>query len=195
MSSWIFCVLPAIIAYIYVFVYCKTRNFPRRDHDLKVIYSKIGLCLCFDYLLMVMTAPIPEISYMLRMMLLEILSGIDIHIRKIPTEFLAAAGILSVIPSFRVSESVFAIFSAVLTGLCLYYFRKKIGIGSYDILLIVLLEAALPGMVMQLKFIALFLILWGIAGSIIGALKNRKDLSIPLVPLITFSYFAVQTIL
>lgn len=132
---------------------------------------------------------------MIRLLLLALLSGIDIFIRKIPTELLAAAAFFFVISAVHIPLDVFRFLSPVLIGFVFYLFRNRTGMGLYDILLFMLLAMTSWNMVTQLKFTAVFLILWGVSGLIIGKLKNRKDLTIPLVPLITFSYYAVQTIL
>lgn len=180
---------------MYSLLYCRMRGLPCPVQTRKIVFIKIGLCVFFNYLLTNMTIQKPEISCMIQLLLLEVLSGIDIHIRKIPTELLAAAGVLSGILFFHTSGAVLSVFSAILIGSVFYFFRKKIGIGSYDILLIFFLGVLLRSMVDQLKFAAVILILWGTAGMIVRILKKERDLSIPLVPLITFGYYAVQTFL
>ena len=195
MSVLIYCILPSIFSYIYSLLYCRMRGLSCLDQTRKTVFVKIGSCVIFCYMLMNMTIHKPEISCMIHLLLLELLSGIDIHIRKIPTELLAPAGVLSGILLFQTSGAALTIFSSILIGSVFYFFRNKIGIGSYDILLIFFLAVLLQSMALQLKFAAVFLILWGTAGLIIRALKKGRDLSIPLVPLITFSYYAVQTFL
>ena len=195
MSILIFCILPSAISYIYSLLYCRLRGVSREDQRRKTEYLKIVLCVCFSYLLMIMTEKITEISCILHLLLLEVLSGIDIHVRRIPTELLAASWILSAVIAFHTHQSFLPLLSAVLIGIILCYFRRRVGIGLYDILLIVILSMTLRSLMVQLKFIAVILMLWGVSGLIIAALKKGKDLSIPLVPLITFSYYAVQTFL
>ena len=195
MSFLVYCIFPSVISYIYVRLYCILRNFHYGNIDRKNLWSKFLLCVLFDYLLIKTADLTLGFSYILRLVLLEILSGIDIHVRKIPTELLAAAGLISAIAVFRSAESSFPVLSAIVIGFVFFCFRKRIGIGLYDILLIVILGVTLQDPVLQLKFAALILILWGVFGLIIGVLKNRKDLSIPLVPLVTFSYYAVYSFL
>ncbi len=171
------------------------RGLFQRDRSRRIVFLKIGSCVFFDYLLMIMASPASEISCMINLTLLEVLSGIDIHIRRIPTELLTAAGLISAVSVFHSVQSVFPVFTAVLFCCVFFFFRKKIGMGTYDILLIFILGFTLQDTLLQLKFISVILILWGAAGLIIRVLKNRKDLSIPLVPLITFSFYAVQVFL
>ena len=194
MSFLIFCIIPSITSYIYAVFYCKMRNVPLMDPGLKTIIKRLLFCLIFDYFLMFLTKHIPENSYIL-LLLLEILSGIDIFIHKIPTELLSAAGIFAVVRCIESPVSVFSLFSVLLIGLAFCVFQKKTGIGTYDILLIIILGVMLLYTALQVKFIAVLLILWGAAGVAAGVLKNRRDLSIPLVPLISFSYYAVQILL
>lgn len=194
MSFLVFCIIPLVISCIYVLVYDKTRRVSLRDLDRSVVFGKIVICLGYNFLLMKITHDFPESSCILAL-LLEILSGIDIFILRIPTELLAAAALLSAGLMFCIPLSVVAFVGSILIGVVFWIFRERIGLGSYDILLMVLLGTMLPGVVMLVKYIAVILILWGVMGSIPGVLKNKKDLMIPLVPLITFSYFAVQTFL
>ena len=163
MSFLFFCILPSVISYIYAASYCMLRDPDRWDRDRKSILVKAGLCLIFNNMMFFIVPKNQEISCMLQLALLEVLSGIDIYICRIPTELLAAAGVLSVMIITQTHRSVLFVLSAVLTGAAFNLFRKRIGIGSYDILLTVALGAAL--------------------------------LSIPLVPLITFSYYAIQNFL
>lgn len=194
MSFLVFCIIPLVISYIYVLVYGKTRRVSLRDRDRSVVFGKIVICLGFNFLLMNITHDFSENSCIL-VLLLEILSGIDIFILRIPTELLAAAALLSAGLMFRIPLSVVSFVGSILIGVVFGIFRKRIGLGSYDILLMVLLGTLLPGVAVLVKYIATILILWGILGSIAAVLKNKKDLMIPLVPLISFSYFAVQTFL
>ena len=194
MSFLVFCIIPLVISYIYVLVYGKTRRVSVRDLDRSVVFGKIVICLGFNFLLMKITHDFPESSCILTL-LLEILSGIDIFILRIPTELLAAAALLSAGLMFRIPLSVVAFVGSILIGIVFWSIREWIGLGAYDILLMVLLGTMLPGVAVLVKYIAVILILWGVMGSIAGVLKNKKDLMIPLVPLITFSYFAVQTFL
>ncbi len=194
MSFLVFCIIPLVISYIYVLVYGKTRRVSLRDRDRSVVFGKIVICLGFNSLLMNITHDFPENSCIF-VLLLEILSGLDIFILRIPTELLAAAALLSAGLMFRIPLSVVSFVGSILIGVFFGIFRKRIGLGSYDILLMVLLGTMLPGVVVQVKYVAVILILWGILGAIAGVLKNKKDLMIPLVPLITFSYFAVQPFL
>ena len=194
MSFLVFCLIPLVISCIYVLVYDTTRRVSLRDLDRSVVFGKIVICLGFYFLLMNITHDLPESSCIL-VLLLEILSGIDIFILRIPTELLAAAALLSAGLMFRIPLSVVAFVGSILIGVVFWIFRERIGLGSYDILLMVLLGTMLPGVAVLVKYIAVILILWGGMGSIAGVLKNKKDLMIPLVPLITFSFFAVQTFL
>ena len=194
MSFLIFCIIPLVISYIYVIAYCKTRKVPLRDRDRSVIFGKIVICLGFNFLLMKIARSFPGNSCIL-VTLLEVLSGIDIFILRIPTELLAAAALLSAGLMFRIPLSVVAFVGSILIGIVFWSIREWIGLGAYDILLMVLLGTMLPGVAVLVKYIAVILILWGVMGSIAGVLKNKKDLMIPLVPLITFSFFAVQTFL
>ena len=194
MSFFVFCMIPLAISYMYAHVYCKTRKVSLMDRDRKIIFGKALICLGLNFCLMNMTEKLQKNSCML-LLLLEILSGIDIFILRIPTELLVAAALISGCLMFRIPLPVFPFVTSIFIGAVFRIFRDRIGIGSYDILLMVLLGAMLPDVVTQVKYIAVILILWGILGIAVRALKSKRDIMIPLVPLITFSYYAVRTLL
>ena len=194
MSFFVFCMIPLAISYMYAHVYCETRKVSLMESDRKIIFGKALICLGLNFLLMNITGKFQKNSCML-LLLLEILSGIDIFILRIPTELLVAAALISGCLMFRIPLPVFPFVTSIFIGAVFRIFRDRIGIGSYDILLMVLLGAMLPDVVTQVKYIAVILILWGILGIAVRALKSKRDIMIPLVPLITFSYYAVRTLL
>ena len=177
------------IAYSYIKIYEKTRNYLWKKPDS---FRKGALCIaeCFCCNLILGAAAgnnlkLPELFILFLIMLI---SDVDILIKKIPTELLVllTAGFLFIkIPEIK-QLPVPAV--VLLSGIVLYCFRKKIGIAVYDILLFVFLGIFVYPSSAQIKYAAIFLILWGAAGTVMKLLDNNAE-KLPLSPFIFLSYF------
>ena len=181
-----------IIACIYCALYCKTRRF------CSPFYGKrnacfVRLCVAFGLNCVVysLCETTPENSRSWLIFLVNVLACIDIFILKIPTEVLPVCSVLVVYQLIEMQQPLFLSASALLFGGVFLLLRKKIGISLYDIWLITLLMMTVSTFGMQIRFTALFLILWGVIGCGLRIKNKRNLISIPLVPEILLSYLFV----
>ena len=133
-------------------------------------------------------------KYML-LLLFGITENIDLFIHKIPTEILLLELLLSI---SQISKPVnIPNFAASLLFSSLWFLAKrKIRIGTNDILLILILTVMLPGYYGTILFNSVIMIIWGAVGIIIQKAFNKgPETQIPLAPLIITAFTLVKQLL
>ena len=179
-ENLIIALVSTALAWGCVWYYAKTRktSAPKTDRAFLV---KLGGCFLFA-LLCAMTAA-GKLGTAL-MILIFLIADIDILIGKIPTELLAALVVLILVSRI---PSIGLIVVIVLVCAAVWFFREKIGVAPYDILLFGALGMLVPDAASFIRYTAVSLILWGIGGLILRAWTKGKARTIPLAPVFTLA--------
>ena len=178
-----------VLSFFFTLYYRSTRKsgtpagIPERDRGKKLL-----LCAGLNAVILILSGPPASKGSLLFFLLLTALADIDILIRKIPTELLAFVCVYSVSRLFPFGLRSLPLFlSPLAAGAALFLTRPKTRIGIYDILLVLFLSLCMESVSGQLKFFALFLILWGLIG-LAGALNKKRGELIPLAPVIIIAW-------
>ncbi len=183
------CLLTAIISCRYASFYAKTRMTSFRGPD-SFVKTPIVVLVCALYNLAVGAAAGRGLSYreLFVLFLMMLLADIDILIKKIPTELLVALAAAICFVKIPEIEELPDSAAVIFIGVVFYIFRRKIGIALYDILLFLLLGIFVYPIDSQIKYTAVFLILWGISGVLVRSFRKQEK-TVPLAPCIILSYF------
>ena len=186
MSLLLYCLLIPAISAGYIYFYNMTR---KSAFTVNGSHKKIALVILYNYLILRVVTGIGN-CFTPFIIISILIADIDILIGKIPSELLAAA-MLAAIPAFIEKGINFPVMSAAfLAAGAVFHWREKIGIAAYDVFLIFMLSLLLEEMIGIMKFYSIFMILWGITGSLVKTIK-KEERCIPLAPLIFISYLAV----
>ena len=141
------------LAWGFVWYYARTRKTPTPKTD-RAFLVKLGGCFLFALLCAMPAAGKLRAALMI---LIFVIADIDILIGKIPTELLALLLVLTL--ASRI-PSVGQIIVIILVCAAVWFFREKIGIAPYDILLFGALGMLVPDAVSFIRYAAVSLILW-----------------------------------
>ena len=186
----LYAVFIELLSFVYTKIYRMTRKV---DHEMPPRCFVIKLLSGFflDCLLLSVHSRMLKAPGMPVWALLLLIADTDILIKKIPSELLliAAAGCLT---GLSYSVDLFPVAAAALFFLIAgLLFNQKAGIARYDVVLLAMLAIRCPDVTVILKFVSLFLILWGAAALCFRtADRSGRIRSIPLSPLILAAYSA-----
>jgi len=186
-------ILP-IIAYMYVLLYVRIRKISGNQLlSGTAPVMKFTVIAAIGLIIRELYAVSPGVLPFLFYAVLALLSGIDILIRKIPTELLAVFCVLFVLVIGDSQDHLSHAACAALICSVLLVLRKHIGIALYDIIILFPLLTLSGSTIRQLKFISLFLILWGCAGIILRKTQKQEEpVTVPLVPVAVLCCFLLQ---
>ena len=177
-----------MISVFYLPFYFKSRKI---EFSTKIVGNrteKIILCLFLNIFLSCLNTNRQVPSYDASFYLMMIIADIDLMISHIPTELLT---ILFFTMLWNITREPI---SADLLICPLIYViwnlvRKKLMMGHYDILLVVILSLFLKDTKSMLLFNALFLLIYGISGLILKYLfSTSPETKIPLAPIIITAF-------
>ena len=183
-----------LISITYTRIYISTRKLDIKTSELWRILKK-NLLICFlANAFLVFSEPFSECgSYKyLLLLLFGMTENIDIFIRKIPTELLILEFILTVIQITR-HGNLLDIAASLLFSSVWFLLKRKIRIGTNDILLILILTVFLSDFSGTILFNSVIMIIWGAVGLIIQKAFNKEpQTKIPLAPVIITAFTLVK---
>ena len=187
--------IPLILTLLYIPFYKSTRNYCCEYKDI-ITGKKIIGCLFINIFFRILdyayTSSLAADPFLL---LLEVISGTDLFIRRIPTEFMILL-FLNVCLQIRMNPLTSSILPCIIISGIWLLIRKKIGIGLYDALLICILTFPLGGWRGPLLLTSITLILWGAAGVFCGyILQKDPKTKIPMAPVVITAFFLTRFLL
>ena len=183
-----------LISALYLPVYFHTRKMDFLEKkDRKSIFVKFILCFCVNLLIctgrMNETQDFTDKAFHFLMMLI---ADTDLLIMKIPSEFLILL-VLSTIKHIIHVFSPYNLLICLIQWIIWLLVRKKIKIGFYDTVLLLIFPLCLNTVRDVRIFNSIFLILYGISGLILKYIfRKSPETNIPLSPLIISAFKMVQ---
>ncbi len=178
----------SILSMLYGKFYVMTRK-TDTDLSLKRTWKLLLLNFCLNSVFLWLRSSVLQYPGSLLWMCLLLIADIDILIRKIPSELLLTAAAGCAVSVRNSADPVPVIICDCFLMMIGLLFNKKAGIARYDIFYICILAILCPDVAAILKFVSLFLILWGMAGLFIRKTdRSGRIRSIPLTPFILTAY-------
>ena len=194
MFIFLFAVSPTLIACSCAILYSRIRKgsgsgaFPWKQKNTVLL-----LCLAAELTIAFLISPANLSLCLIFWEIAAVLSGIDILIRKIPTELLAVYYLTFLLILLRYPFGISLIAAAVLFAFVFFVIRGRIGIALYDIFALIPLLVFSGSVIGQIKYIAVFLIGWGLFGLILHCVKKKEGpLTVPLVPIEVISFLLLR---
>lgn len=192
-----FVFLLPIISYIYTVFYVRCRKISERPlRGDSALFFKFAVISAVGLVIRELYSDSPGLLSFVFYMVFALLSGTDILIRKIPTELLAVFCIVSLLLIMHTPGLLPQVLSGAVICCVLFLVRARIGISPYDVIILFPLLIRSGSIGIQLKFISLFLIIWGCAALILQKTQKKEEpVTVPLVPVAALCCFLLQRLI
>ena len=191
MSALAYSIVILLAAVGYIFVYNKTRKSHFTLHDQ---YWKLAVLVVYNWLILRIDIHSARAIISLTSFMMLLIADFDFLVLKIPAEMLVITALGIIYTTIYKNFTIPALAAALIFGIVLFVFSKKIGIAPFDVILTFLISILLTtSFISVIQYYALVLILFGLAGL---SLKKviKKEQKIPLAPLIVIAFVITNTI-